>query len=662
MTPQGTRRLRTAMAALVLLVGVAVFWSLRRREPAAASPPPATSGEAQAPQFQGVEQRAFHEGRQRFVLEAARWVGKKDEQIRLETVKMTFPFVGRGSPGTATVTSRECSYTPSQQKAVFEKDVVLRTDDGFELRTDELVYRGDRSLARSDEPVQLARKDLSGTARSMVYRADRGDVTLSGDVVLETHDPDVPPVEVRAAQARISRSDGSLRLSGGVQVTRGEDVITASWLRADFDSEYRVYRAKFGGDVDLRTGGAGVLPGAAGLPGGPGPRHLTARQLDLWFRDDRSLREATAGRDAVLELLPGGSGPRQRRRLEGDTLIFGFAPGGTLTRVQGLAGSSFEVTELPPAPPAPRRVTCRRFLAHLDPVSGELQTVDFQRDVAFAGDGRRATAGRGHYDGVSDRLVLRGSPILFDDGEKSELHADDIYVRARTGDVAARGHVQHILRGGGGFGLSGGSAGPTLVSCGKFDYDDRARKASYQEEVVLRSGKDEVRADALDAIEATPGERTLSAKGHVVSRLNPRGETGNAAAPFEVQAAEMLYDEAKGEIRYSGDVTIRQGEVSTHSPKAVVSLSADGRKLNKLVAGEPVEVHQGTRVATGRQGTYTPEDGTMVLVGEKAVLKDDTQEVSGRTLTFRVGDERILVDGQEEIRTQMLIKNQPPVH
>jgi lipopolysaccharide export system protein LptA len=52
----------------------------------------------------------------------------------------------------------------------------------------------------------------------------------------------------------------------------------------------------------------------------------------------------------------------------------------------------------------------------------------------------------------------------------------------------------------------------------------------------------------------------------------------------------------------------------------------------------------------------------MVLTGDKVVLQDPGQEVEGRSLTFRVGDETILVDGQEQVRTQTIIRSQqaPP--
>ncbi len=49
----------------------------------------------------------------------------------------------------------------------------------------------------------------------------------------------------------------------------------------------------------------------------------------------------------------------------------------------------------------------------------------------------------------------------------------------------------------------------------------------------------------------------------------------------------------------------------------------------------------------------------MVLVGDNVMLTDATGQVQGRTLTLHVGDDRVLVDGREEVRTQMILKNEP---
>jgi lipopolysaccharide transport protein LptA len=122
----------------------------------------------------------------------------------------------------------------------------------------------------------------------------------------------------------------------------------------------------------------------------------------------------------------------------------------------------------------------------------------------------------------------------------------------------------------------------------------------------------------------------------------------------------MVYEEEKQQIVYKGEVAIRQGDIRSKSPEATVQLSADGSAVQTLVAGEPVEVVQGDRKGVGARGTYTPDRETFLLVGEKVTVNDPTQQVEGRSLTFHVGDDRILVDGREEVRTESIFKRTPP--
>ena len=122
----------------------------------------------------------------------------------------------------------------------------------------------------------------------------------------------------------------------------------------------------------------------------------------------------------------------------------------------------------------------------------------------------------------------------------------------------------------------------------------------------------------------------------------------------------MVYEESANRIVYTGDVEIRQGDILTRSPEAVVTLTKDGGAVDRLLAGDPVEVQQGVRRATGQRGTYTPASETLVLVGEKVVLQDVDRRLEGRILTFEVGSDRIRVDGREEVRTEAVFKKKEP--
>jgi lipopolysaccharide transport protein LptA len=115
-------------------------------------------------------------------------------------------------------------------------------------------------------------------------------------------------------------------------------------------------------------------------------------------------------------------------------------------------------------------------------------------------------------------------------------------------------------------------------------------------------------------------------------------------------------------VVYTGEVQIRQGDILTLSPEAVVTLTDERDGVVHIVAGEPVVVRQGERRAEGRTGTYTPANETMVLEGDDVVLQDVDRQIRGRILTFKVGEDRIRVDGQEEARTEAIFRKSELAH
>ena len=261
-------------------------------------------------------------------------------------------------------------------------------------------------------------------------------------------------------------------------------------------------------------------------------------------------------------------------------------------------------------------------------------------------------------------MTLTEDPRIVDEAEGSELRARRIALGTRTHGVTASENVRHTLAPrakGSRPGMLGGEE-PTVLLCREFDYDAATRTARYRENALLRSGKDEVRAPTIVLEQPAGGGRRLTASGGTASVLHPRPEAGatKEPAPVEARSREMVYEESANRIVYTGDVEIRQGDILTRSPEAVVTLTKDGGAVDRLLAGDPVEVQQGVRRATGQRGTYTPANETLVLVGEKVVLLDVDRRLEGRILTFEVGSDRIRVDGREEVRTEAVFKKKEP--
>jgi LPS export ABC transporter protein LptC len=670
MTPSALRRLQLGLlVCLVLLVG-AVGLSLRRQAP---SPTPSVAlpaaGPANTTRTGELVYTLFDKGHESLELKARAMRGSQADELTFDDVEVRFPYVAQGEPGRGTIVAKQCRYSPAQQKASFRGDVQVRTADGLELSSPTLVYRGDKGLARTDDPVTFKRKDFSGSSTGFVYFAAAGGLELSADVVVRLTDPDKPPVEIRSGRAQMTKADGSLEFLDGVDGTQGSDRLKAATYALEFVPATRaVKRAVAVGDVEL-TMQAG---GTAGLPGmrptalaQSGPRVLTAPKLDLWFRPDRSVEELNAGPNATLRIFPGAREKEGLRTLSARILVFRMDSQGRLSEVQGQKDTSFRAAPAAGSKDAPLDVRSRGFVAQLDPQSGAVQGIDFFRDVEFERGTQRASTVRARYEATQGRLRLLRRPELDDSATRSRLTAEQIELETTTGNVSARGNVRHTIEAQAGAnatgGLLAGRQGSTVIAADTFQYVQATRTSRYEGQALLRAGADEVRAPTLTLAEGQDGKRQFTAEGGVLSRLHPQTPKGGApaGATIEARAKLMVYSEAANKIAYRQEVVLRRERLLVRSPRADLWLSADGRGLERLVADEPVELDEGERKAKGARATYTPADERIVIDGPKVVLSAPGQQVEGRTLTLHLGDDRIVVDGREEARTETVFRKEP---
>lgn len=661
MTPRGARLLRGGLLAVVAVVAVVVGVLLVRRP--ARNPPPrpvAPEGPAEASpvaRSEDVVLRGFSGGEESYVLRARRMAGQQGEEMLLEDVELTFSYAAQGRRDSATIRADRCSHRQAQQRATFRGNVVVRTGDGLELKSDSLFYRGDKQLARTDSRVAFVRKDVSGTAEGALYDAENGRVELLKDVVVAIRDPDVPPADIRSARAEVSKEEGLLTFGGGVEIVNGTDTLRAGRLEVRFGPDLVVSRAQAVGDVDLNTSGG--LPGAPGAPAAGGLRRIVARRLEVAYQEGgrRVLKEMLAGPEARLTAVSGPGEPPERRELGARFLSFFFDGEGRLVELQAQKEASFRGEPVPPAKGTPRTLTCQSFTARFDPATGAPAGVEFNRDVVFRQGSRRATADRALFEGPQTTLHLRRRPELRDEEAGSELRAALIDLHTDTGDLEAREAVRHVVRRKGASDrplLSGEQ--PALLTAGAFDYDAAGRRARYREGALLRSGRDEIRAAEIVVHEGARGQWRLEASGEVVTVLHPRpAGKGGAPAPIRGRAGRFEYDEAAREMAYRDQATLEQGEMGTRSPEAVVKLTPEGQ-MESLVAGDPVEVRHGPRLAKGSKAIFRPLLDTLEVAGEGATLKEPGREVEGRSLVLHLKEDRLTVDGEEQGRTDTVIR------
>lgn len=563
------------------------------------------------------------------------------------------------------------------------RGMVYRTEEGELQLGPDVRLRFDE--AEGGPPTQVSADRARASQKTRVIRfqgnvvVDQVSRSLRSRRLQLTLDPElqsiVRAVAIGAVDARLSAA-GALRgemASGG-----GERRLRCRRLDVDFRAPGVFEKALASRNASLE-----LLPGK-GEP--PEKRTVEARTLQFLF-DEQGRLEALRGRVGGGSTRSATSAAREARRAARAASAArkaepgAAAPrGGKAPRGRGkeraprasarkgdapVAGETARVVltsePISPAKGEKRRVECLRFQALIEPETGALRSGELEESVRFVEGARRAWSERAVYDAPGGSLTLtEGGPRIHDEAEGSELQAETIRLDTAGGGIEAVGGVRHTLapRGGRAEGALLGGAAETLVVSGRLDYDPDTRSARYSENVLLRSGTDEIRAALLVLDEAVSGQRHLLASGGTSSLLHPRRgkKPGRDPAPVKTRSREMVYDEMTGRVEYTGDVEIRQGDILTLSPTAVVTLTPGGDDVERLVAGEPVEVRQGPKRATGRTGTYTLADETLVLVGDEVVLQDAETKVKGRALTFKVGEDRIRIDGREEVRTEAVFQ------
>ena len=96
-----------------------------------------------------------------------------------------------------------------------------------------------------------------------------------------------------------------------------------------------------------------------------------------------------------------------------------------------------------------------------------------------------------------------------------------------------------------------------------------------------------------------------------------------------------------------------QGDL--HADRIEVVLAEKGGHIDRLEAYTNVSLKLDMRTATGDRLTYFADDERYLMSGGGAKpvkVVEACKETTGKTLTFFKSTDRIIVDGNEEIRTQ----------
>jgi lipopolysaccharide export system protein LptA len=298
-----------------------------------------------------------------------------------------------------------------------------------------------------------------------------------------------------------------------------------------------------------------------------------------------------------------------------------------------------------------------------------ITTAEFAGNVRFEEQGLQASAASAQYDPAKGTLKLSGAeagrgPRVAD--ERISVEAESLDVTLAGRQMTASRNVRATLRprqSGDGGKLPGllQQLEPATVNADTLDYRGATGKATFSGRATLVQGQTAIRGGVLTLDQST-GD--LLASGGASSNLV--FDTGLSIG----RAAEIRYEDSTRRIAYSTPVPPSLPGVPVaasllsqvsgppgdlRATRIEVVLGEKSNSAARLEAFRNVNARVDTRVATGDRLTYYSEDERYVMSGIPTVpvkVVEGCRETTGRTVVFYKSGERIIVDGNEETRTQ----------
>lgn len=691
------RRARFAVAAFGLAFAGVVYLAIGERQAAAPLLRPTRLDPRAILESAGAVFRQFSAVQQDYVIEAERQMLYEGGATKLIGVTIK---VREKAGRDFIVSGREAQAGENQQELEITGEVKLIASDGFVVSADRATFNQTDGIVRVPGPVSFQKGRMSGSGVGMTYDKNTDVLILAEQAsVIVKDEGDNVQMEFASGTATLARQDNYLALQGSVHALRGEQVIEADQATARLteNEEFITF-------IELR--------GSSRVSGGGTFDSMSARDIDLDYTEDGATLERVVltGQGAIAMTGQNGAAGRQ---FVGDTLDLTFAPDASLTRVLGRGNVR---VDLPVAANSPARsVKARTFTATGAPGKGltssqftddveyreeirggaapriarsrglqitlandVVTTAVFTGSVRFEDQGLQASAANAQYDPARGTLHLSGTdagggPRVADEQINIEAGIIDVTLQGRQ--MTAAGSVKTTLRAAQAASREGGRIPGLLqqnqavnVNADSLDYQGGTAKAVYTGQATLWQGETAIRGDVV-TLDQTNGNLLASGKIAGNARSTLVFDTGISIG----RATEIRYDDATRTVTYNtpgrpprssaplppgpplpqSQLSGPQGEM--RADRFELILAQEGGQLEKLEAYTQVSLRTGMRVATAEHLTYHTADDRYVLSGIPTVpvsVVEGCRETIGRTVTFFKSTDRVIVDGNEEARTQ----------
>ncbi len=697
------RRARLIIAAFAVVFAVIVARQWKPRHPPAASTPIPRSDPGAAIEVAGGRLERFKLSRQDVSVEFQTQQIYANGSMKLYGVTITADE--KDGKGTLKASGKEAEVGADGSTIVLNGDVQLVSSE-VRAHTEHATFAKSDNTVRAPGPVELTEGKTTAKGVGMTFDRERDVLSILDQAVITTAaDGGGGATEITSGNATFARRERYRQFDKNVRMQRGEQLIEADTAVAHLSEDgKRIEMIELRGDTKITT--AKAAPGAlqalsgrdvtlkyaadetlehatigsaasvqvAGEAGKAG-REIVAGMMDITLDRDGSTPTALVARDAVrLTIPPEADTPG--RTIQSATLNAKGEAGRGLTRA--LFSGNVQFRER--GQNVNRAASSATLDVGLKRGMSAIEDAKFTHTVRFEEGKLLAVAATARYDVDKGTLELSGSepgaaaPRVVNeqiavDAAKIDVTLDGPKVQATaTGTDKVKSVLQPTKKAGEA-GASGGGAPragentakmpsmlkqdqPVNVTATALDYDGTTSKTAYTGAAQLWQGDTSIKGESI-LIDSKTGDLTASAVTSATMLEQTNKENKKERVRSVATAKDLTYEDAPRRLTYTGDAHMSSPEGDMTAAKIELYLKPSGDELDRAEAYDNVTLREQNRKTTGMRMTYTTADERYVIVGAPVKIIDECErETTGKTLTFLKSTDSIVVDGNQQTRTQ----------
>jgi lipopolysaccharide transport protein LptA len=194
---------------------------------------------------------------------------------------------------------------------------------------------------------------------------------------------------------------------------------------------------------------------------------------------------------------------------------------------------------------------------------------------------------------------------------------------------------------------------PVTVLSTTLDYDGEASRATYTGDVRLFQGDTSIKGASI-VLDDKTGDLTAAGPVTTTTVLEQEDkDKKKERAPSVGTAKDFKYEDKLLRLTYTGDAHMNGPSGDMTAEKIELYLKPSGDELERAEAYEKLTLREQNRTTTGARLTYTTADEKYVITGTPVEIVDEcARQTTGKTLTFVKATDTIVVDGNNQVRTQ----------